>query len=156
MQLGVEVYRLPDAAMAKPQPWTPNPFEGRVRVDPGGVVTESAQMRFGAGAFRVDTDQPLGDLAILLLEPESPDSLFQWGSFLGILNRTEYAEGYVMEPMAQRMLADSPELAREFNEKLLNDADFASDTRTRLEWFYEKTPYYDQHYRVYPVVRVPK
>ena len=41
----------------------------------------------------------------MLLEPDGPDSFFQWGFFLACLQRTEYVEGYVMEPLAERMLA---------------------------------------------------
>ncbi len=99
------------------------------------------------------TDQPLGDLAMLLLEPASPDSYFQWGFLLEILNRTEYFEAYAIEPMARRMLADDAELAAEFRQKLLTDREFAGDPRARLEWFYEKTPYYDREYRLYPIAR---
>ena len=150
----VEIYHLPEAKMAAPKPFTPNPFEGHLRITPGAVSKESREQTFAAGTYRVDTDQALGELAVLLLEPESPDSLFQWGFFLGMLNRTEYTEGYVMEPMAQQMLEDDPALARSFQKKLIDDAEFAGDASARLDWFYERTPYYDKAYLVYPVARM--
>ena len=74
--------------------------------------------------------------------------------FLEILNRTEYAEGYVMEPLAQSMLERDPVLSEAFQKKLLGDPDFAADSTQRLQWFYEKTPYYDSEYLVYPVARI--
>ena len=145
----VERYRLPDAALDVAD----GPYEGRTRVAAGEVIREVQGLEIGPGWRRVDTDQPLGDLAMLLLEPESPDSYFQWGYFLEILHRTEYAESYVLEPMARAMLADDPELAAEFHAKLLAEPEFAGDPKARLHWFYEKTPYFDREYRLYPIAR---
>ncbi len=130
-----------------------DPFEGHQRVTPGEATTEVRQQWFAAGSARVATDQPLGDLAMLLLEPSHADSLFQWGFFLEVLQRTEYAESYVMEPLAERMLAEDPALAAEFQHKLLTDAKFAADPRARLQWFYRRTPYWDERWALYPVGR---
>ncbi len=144
-----EVLRLPDAALDAAN----TPFEGRARYSPGTPVAERRTLELRAGAFRVDTAQPLGTLAVLMLEPESPDSLFQWGYLAEILQRTEYFEGYVIEPMARAMLEADPELAAEFEQRLLADKDFAADPKARLEWFYQKTPYYDRRHRLYPIAR---
>lgn len=130
------------------------PFEGHIRVAAPGVVERRTE-RFAAGSVRIPTDQPLGTLVMLLLEPDSPDSYFQWGFFHSILSRTEYVEEYVMEPMAQRMLAADPELAAEFRRKLLEDQAFRGSSRQRLHWFYEKTPFFDERFRLYPVAREP-
>ena len=145
----VEMYRLPEAKLAESR----NPFEGHARVDPGPLEIEETVLSLAPGSWRVPTDQPLGDLAMLLLEPESPDSYFQWGFMLEILNRTEYVEAYVMEPMAARMLEEDAELAAEFRQKLLSDREFAGDPRARLQWFYEKTPFYDREHLRYPIAR---
>lgn len=91
----------------------------------------------------------------MLLEPQSPDSFFQWGFLLEVLNRIEYVESYIMEPLAQRMMQDDPRLAAEFRRKLADDAEFAADGRARLNWFYERTPFYDEQYRLYPIARAP-
>lgn len=127
------------------------PFEGRftVTVKP---ATERRRETFPAGSIRVPTDQPLGDLAVLLLEPASPDSFLQWGFFHSVFSRTEYIEGYIVEPMAEAMLRENPALAAEFNEKL-KDEKFRSDARERLQWFYRQTPFIDERWRLYPVAR---
>jgi hypothetical protein len=150
-----EIYRLPQAKIAEPTEWTPNPFEGHVRIDPGLPVSEKMTMTFPAGSYRIATNQDLGDLVILMLEPQSPDSFLQWGFFLEIFTRTEYSEAYVMEPLAQKMMAEDPQLAEEFREKLENDKEFAADAKLRLMWFYEKTPFHDRQYLLYPVARIP-
>ena len=90
---------------------------------------------------------------VVLLEPQAPDSLFCWGYFSEILQRTEYFEPYVMEPMARAMLDADPALRAEFDAKLEADTDFSGDANARLRWFYEKTPFYDTEYQAYPVYR---
>ncbi len=129
-------------------------YEGRVRVS-ARATSERRRVRLPAGTVRVPTDQPLGDLAMLLLEPASPDSLFAWGFFPGILQRTEYAEPYVLEPLAAAMLESDPELARTFRERLADDAEFRGSPRARLEFFHRRTPWWDARFLVYPVVRTP-
>jgi murein tripeptide amidase MpaA len=144
--LEVEMLRIEDPNLAAA------PFEGHMAVG-GKPVPEKRREHFVAGSVRVPTDQPLGDLAIVLLEPLSTDSFYAWGFFLEILQQTEYVEGYIMEPMAERMLAEDPKLAQEFVQKLHEDEKFRSSPSERLEWFYRKTPFYDDRWRLYPVAR---
>jgi len=151
-----EVYRLPGAAIAEPSDWTPNPFEGHIRIDPGEPDMQLIETTFPVGSYRISTDQPLGELLVLMLEPQAPDSFFQWGFFLEIFTRTEYAEAYVLEPLAQRMLENDVELQKRFQQKLASDEVFAGSQYQRLMWFYEQTPFYDEQYLLYPVVRIPR
>jgi hypothetical protein len=95
-------------------------------------------------------------LAALLLEPNSPDSFFQWGFFTEILSPTEYVEAYVMQPMAERMLAEEAQLKSEYEAKLKSDSTFAANSQERLQWFYERTPFYDEQHLLYPVGREAK
>jgi hypothetical protein len=145
-EVDVEMYRVEEPKLAE------TAFEGRVRVT-ARPVAERRRERFPAGSVRIPTDQPLGTLAVLLLEPSSPDSLFQWGFFHSILNPTEYIEPYILEPMAERMLAEDPKLAEEFRRKLATDDAFRSNARARLAWFYRQTPFYDARARLYPIGR---
>ncbi len=150
-----EVYRLPVAHIAAATDWTPNPFEGHIRIDPGPPVTEVIETTFPAGSYRIDTDQPLSDLIVLMLEPQAADSFLQWGFMLEIFTRTEYAEAYVLEPLARRMLATDSTLKSRFEKKLATDKTFADSQYQRLLWFYEQTPFYDNQYLLYPVARLP-
>lgn len=145
-EVPVEMYRIEKPAIA------PQPFEGHVLVS-GTPRAERRTVRFAAGSVRVPTDQPLGDLAIHLLEPGAPDSFFSWGFFLEALQQVEYVEGYVMEPMAERMLQEDAELRKKFEQLIASDVEFAADPQKRLQWFYEKTPFYDHDRNVYPVAR---
>jgi hypothetical protein len=144
----LEMYRLVDP---RPQSYDGfHPFEGRYTLKTG-VKAEMRRESFPAGSVRVPTAQPLGDLAVALLEPQSSDSFLAWGFFLEILQRTEYIEGYVLAPMAERMLATEPKLKAEFETKLREDPKFAADPQARKRWFYERSPYYDDRYLLYPV-----
>jgi hypothetical protein len=145
-EVACEAYRIEDAKLDE------QPFEGRARVS-GKPVPEKQTMRFPAGSVRVPVDQPLGVLAALLLEPSSGDSFFRWGFFLEILQETEYFESYVMEPMAERMLAQDAALRAEFDAKIASDSLFAADGDERLRWLYRKTPFHDERWRLYPVAR---
>lgn len=127
--------------------------EGHVAVAISGVTPERRNWSFPTGSVRVPTDQPLGDIVVLLLEPQSSESFFAWGFFPEVLSRVEYIEGYAIAPLAERMLAADPALKAEFEAKLAAEPAFAADGDARLQWFYERTPFYDDHYRLYPVGR---
>lgn len=55
--------------------------------------------------------------------------------------------------MAERMLAADPKLAAEFREKLASDDAFRASSEERLRWFYTKTPFLDERWKLYPVGR---
>ncbi len=127
--------------------------EGHVEIAAGPVVHETRSVTWPAGSVRISTDQPLGEMVTLLLEPQSDESFFAWGMFSEVLQRVEYIEGYAIAPLAETMLAADPKLKAEFEAKLAADPKFAADPDARLSWFYARTPYYDDHYRLYPVGR---
>ncbi len=148
-EVEVEMYRIHDAKLAD------QPFEGHALVN-GKPLAEKIVRRFPAGSVRISTDQPLGDLVVLLLEPNSPDSFFQWGFFLEIMSPTEYVEEYVMQPMAERMLAEDAKLKAELEQKLKADSTFAKNPQERLQWLYQRTPFFDGEWNLYPVAREVK
>lgn len=140
----VEMARLVDPKLGKAN-------EGRVPLTTS-VTRERRTETWPPGSVRVPADQPLGTLAALWLEAESPDGALAWGLLPGILQRTEYIEGYAIAPMADAMLRD-PATKAAFDAKLAADPAFAADGDARLAWFYARTPYYDDRYLLYPVGR---
>lgn len=127
--------------------------EGHVPITVETVTAEDRDWTFPAGSVRVPTDQTLGDLVVLALEPQSSESFFAWGMFPEVLNRVEYIEAYAIAPLAERMLDADPELRAAFEARLAADPEFAADGDARLAWFYERTPFYDDRYRLYPIAR---
>lgn len=130
-----------------------DPDEGHIPLDISSVRHAMRQEVMPAGSIRVPSAQPLGLLAAAMLEPEGGDSLLHWNFFPEILMRTEYIEGYAIAPLADRMLANDPALRKAFAAKLKKDKKFAADPEARLQWFYERTLYYDERYLLYPVGR---
>jgi Zinc carboxypeptidase len=126
-------------------------YEGRVRLN-AKCKMEQRRMRMPAGSVRVSTDQSLGALAAVLLEAESLDSYLQWGFFHAVLQATEYVEAYVMEPMAERMLADASVRAA-YDEAVARDPTLAASPDARLLWLYRRSPWADAHHLIYPVFR---
>ncbi|MBL0048096.1 MAG: M14 family metallopeptidase [Bacteroidetes bacterium] len=150
-EVAVEMYR-----MSNPQFLNSDgqvlPFEGRMLVNATTTIEKRNQV-FPTGSACISTDQSLGELAALLLEPNAPNSLFRWGFFMSIFHRTEYIEAYVMEPLIKKMLDESVELKKEFEAKKSSDANFAKNQTAIYEWFYSKSKYYDERYLLYPVGR---
>jgi murein tripeptide amidase MpaA len=147
--VSVEMLRLDDPRLGT------RANEGHVPVTVTSVTPERRDWTFQPGSVRVPTDQPLGDVVVLLLEPQSSESLFAWGLFPEVLSRVEYIEGYAIAPLAERMMAADPALKAEFEAKLAADPAFAADGDARLQWFYQRTPFYDDRHRLYPVAREP-
>ena len=146
-RIEVESYRFEDVTFA------PHPYEGRFAPRYTTIPTRETR-DYVAGTVVVPLDQKRAKVAVHLLEPEAPDCLLAWGLMNTIFEQKEYAESYVMEPIAQRMLAENPELKREFEEKLRSDEQFAGDPRARLGFFYRRSPYWDQTLNVYPIARL--
>ncbi|REG87073.1 M14 family metallopeptidase [Algoriphagus antarcticus] len=129
------------------------PYEGRFRFQSFELEKENSKVMLNPGSVRVKTDQPLGELLVILMEPESVDSFFQWGYFHSILSQTEYMETYIMEPMIAKMLYEDADLKTRFEAKKKTEANFAKSPRAIYQWFYAQTPYYDQNWKVIPVGR---
>jgi len=126
-------------------------FEGRVGVS-ATFTPQWRQMELVPGSVRVSTDQPLGALAVALLQPQAPDSFFSWGFFHGMFERTEYFETYAIIPWIEQQLAADPKLKQQFADAVKADANLQKDGRARLDWFYQRSPFYDETYLKYPVL----
>lgn len=144
--LQVNTYRFSDVS------FMPTPSEGRCRVARFNAEEITKEVIFPKGSAVVKTSQNGVRLLMNLLEPEMHGSLFEWGFFNHVLQRVEYFEVYKMEPMAQAMLAADPFLKEQFEAwKASFPKDKQPSQYTILNWFYERSPYCDKNYLVYPI-----
>ncbi|RYG09422.1 MAG: carboxypeptidase, partial [Caulobacteraceae bacterium] len=60
--------------------------EGHVPITVTQVTPHRRDWTYAPGSVRVPTDQPLGDIVVLLLEPQSSEGFFAWGMFPEVLN----------------------------------------------------------------------
>jgi len=146
--------------------WKDAPFEGRHPMfggEGGGaqpgrfgqctLTTETAT--FPAGSVVAALDQRLSKVVLHWLEPEAPDSAVRWGFFDSIFEQKEYGEAYVLEKLARENLAKDPALKAEFERRVQNDARFAASPQARLEFFYERSPWFlENRVGEYPVGRL--
>ena len=58
-----------------------------------------------------------------------------------------------MEPLAEQMLKADPKLAADFQHKLETDSAFRASADQRLHFFYERSPYFDERWLLYPIAR---
>jgi hypothetical protein len=118
-----------------------------------------------AGSYWVPMKQRRSRLILALLEPAAPDSMAAWG----LMDSVFFSEGagggrggrggldageYLSEPIARRMMADFPDLKKEFDAQVAADPKFAADSRARLAWWFAKSKYEPPENGRYPIVRV--
>ena len=145
--MDVESYKLTEPK------WSTNSFENRITLSCKPLPIAETRT-YAAGSVVVRLDQDTANVAIHLLEPAGPDSFVYWGFFNSIFEQKEYGESYQIEKVAVEMLAKDPKLKAEFETKL-KDEGFAKNPRARLNFFYERSPYYlNQKIGVYPVGRI--
>jgi hypothetical protein len=112
-----------------------HPYEGRQQIT-FNLSSLDEKVKLPKGTFVVQTNQRTLRVIVNLLEPMAPDSFVKWGFFNSIFERKEYAEAYVIEPIAKQMLKDDVKLGKEFYIKVDSDEDFKNNPSERLDFFY--------------------
>lgn len=147
--LAVETFRATEVKFDKPS------FEGHSAPTLKGEW-QAETRAVPAGSLYVPLAQAKARLVLALLEPLASDSLCAWGFFNTAFEQKEYMEPYVAEQVAQQMLAKDPALAAEFAQRLDGDEAFARDPQARLDFFYRRSPSWDERLDLYPVYRVQR
>lgn len=129
------------------------PSEGHHPISVTRVALERRLRSFHPGDLWVPLDQRGALVAIHLLEAQSPDGLLYWNAFDTVLERKEYAEAYVMEPIARDMLKQDHALAEEFQARVRSDTAFAKNPQARLDFFYRRSLWADPEQDLDPAVR---
>ncbi len=158
---GVRVYRLTKETEFKVSTyrffnpkWQPTSYEGRHPLTSFDMEETTITRTYPLGSAVIDMDQQAARVIANLLEPRGNGSYLYWGFFDGIFEQKEYAENYVMEELAKKMLAENPALKVEFEKKKQQDKSFATNPDAILNWFFSKTPYWDTRKDLYPVGRI--
>ena len=143
----VEMARIGDWSTAA------RPNEGHHPVQVASVTFERQQRTYRPGDAWVPLDQRGALVAVQLCEAQAPDGMVAWNVFDTVLERKEYGEDYVVEPLALQMLAKDPKLAAEFRAKLAADPAFAASPRERDDFFYRRSPWADPEQNLLPIAR---
>jgi hypothetical protein len=145
-ELLIQKYRLAN------DEFTVFPYEGRQQVKFNVVLLEET-VKVDAGTVIIPTNQRTLRVIVNLLEPMAPDSLIRWGFFNSFFERKEYAEPFIMEPIAKQMLKEDSKLSKQFYAKLEEDENFRNNPSDRLDFFYRNSPYFDKNEKIYPIMR---
>ncbi len=149
LTIHAEGYQLDDPT------WADKPFEGHLMLRNFTVHAVRREVALPAGSAIVRLDQRGANVVINLLEPQAPDSLLHWGYLNAMFEAKEYGEPRVVEQLAREMLAKDPALKVAFEQKLRDDPAFAASPGARLQFFFERSPWYAaQHVGAYPVLRL--
>jgi Zinc carboxypeptidase len=143
-EVEVEALRMADPQFAQ------RSYQGLTQVK-AGVERRMERRSLPAGTLWVPADQPDFAVAVQLLEPESPDSLLAWGLLSTVFEQKEYIDLRVLEGLVQEMIKN-PETAAAWKEAL-QDEKFAADPFARSQWWYRRTPYWDETIGLLPVFR---
>jgi len=128
-------------------------FEGHYPLQIKRLALEHRLRSYRAGDLWVPLDQPGARVAVELFEAQAPDGLMAWNYFDTVLQKVEYAESYVMEPIARQMMTRDPALAKEFHDRVAADSTFARDPRARLDFFFRRSSWADPQQDLHPVAR---
>jgi hypothetical protein len=135
--------------------WSANgaSFEGHHAISVKKVALERRARTYRPGDLWVPLDQKSALVAIHLFEAQAPDGLMAWNAFDTVFEKKEYGEDYVVEPLARKMLAEDPALAREFRARVAADTAFARSPAARVDFFYRRSKWADPLQDLHPVAR---
>ena len=130
------------------------PFEGHYLHYKVTVSKNNQNITFKKGDVIIKTAQPSFRYIIETLEPQAPDSFFNWNFFDTILQQKEWVSPYVWEDLALKILDKNPKLKVEFEEKKKNEKDFTDQWYAQLDWIHKQSKYYEKAHLQYPIYRL--
>lgn len=146
--LTVESYKIDDYETRK------SAYEGHYLHYNTKVKTSEEKLIFQQGDYIIKTDQNAMRYMLETLEPNAPDSFFNWNFFDTILQQKEGFSPYVWEDKAQQLLRANPKLQIEYNIKISYDEDFANNWYAQLDWLHKQSKNYEKAHLQYPVYRI--
>jgi hypothetical protein len=133
---------------------TRNAYEGHYLHYNVEVEKSVQPWRFHKGDYVVFTAQPAVRFVVETLEPQGVDSYFAWNFFDGILGQKEGFSDYVFEDIAAAFLKENPNVREELEARRQADPEFAKSKWAQLGFVYERTPYFEPTWNLYPVGRL--
>ena len=130
------------------------PYEGHYFHDTVSLEVVPGDVVVSPGDVIIPIHQDHARYVVETLEPAAMDSLFRWNRFDTILQRKEYFSPYVFEETAKRMLEENERLREEFEQKKKDDAEFAEDRYSQLQFLYERSNHYEASHLRYPIARL--
>ena len=131
-----------------------SPYEGHYLHYNTKVSSSTKNIKFYKGDVIVTTNQTGIRYLLETLEPEAPDSFFNWNFFDTILQQKEGFSPYVWEDKALEILNKNPKLKTEFENKKATNKTFADNWYTQLDWIHKHSANYESAHLNYPIYRI--
>ncbi|MBJ2176371.1 M14 family metallopeptidase [Aureibaculum sp. A20] len=128
-------------------------YEGHYQHYNTSIESKRKDMTFKSGDYLVYTNQPGVRYLLETLEPQGPDSFFNWNFFDTILQQKEGFSPYVWEDLAKEILDTNSALKKTFEDKRANDDNFANNWYAQLKWIHTHSDYYEKAHMEYPIYR---
>lgn len=129
-------------------------YEGHYQHYNTNVISTTRDISFKKGDYYILTDQIAFRYLLETLEPQAPDSFFNWNFFDTILQQKEGFSPYVWEDMAEDLLMKNNTLKRKFEEKKSAEPEFSKNWYAQLDWLHKQSPNYEKAHLQYPIYRV--
>ena len=118
------------------------------------TIKSVQKVTFHKGDLLIPVKQKGLRYIIETLEPEAPDSFFNWNFFDTILQRKEGFSPYVFEDLAVQILNEDPNLKSRFEQLKKQDKSFKNSWYDQLNFIYKNSKYHEKAFKLYPVYRV--
>ena len=129
-------------------------YEGHYQHYSTKVISTQKEVTFNKGDYYIKTNQPAFRYLLETLEPQAPDSFFNWNFFDTILQQKEGFSPYVWEDMALQLLDNNTDLKTAFEAKKQSEEAFANNWYAQLDWIHQQSAYYEKAHLQYPVFRI--
>ncbi|MBT8196353.1 MAG: hypothetical protein KJO64_07985 [Bacteroidia bacterium] len=132
------------------------PFEGHYLHHSTSITPKNMNVKLYAGDYLIICNQIQNKYILQTLEPEGPDSFFNWNFFDSILMQKEYFSDYLFDATAEKILSENAELKAELEALKQNDQNFADNAGAQLDFIYKRSEHYEKNHLRYPIIRLEK
>jgi hypothetical protein len=115
---------------------------------------DTISWQFRKGDLLIPMGNDKDRFVVEMLEPNGPDSYFNWNFFDAILQQKEWYSAYVFEDKAALILQQDSILNRRFQQKKQNEPAFAANAQWQLHWVFLNSPHYEKEHMRLPIFRI--
>ncbi|PWH81756.1 hypothetical protein DIS18_13830 [Algibacter marinivivus] len=131
-----------------------NAYEGHYPHYNVKLKTDVLDMSFSKGDFLIYSKQNAIRYLLETLEPNAPDSFFNWNFFDTTLQQKEGFSPYVWEDKALELLNNNPKLKEEFEHRKQDLTEFNNSWYAQLDWIFKQSEHYEKAHLQYPIYRI--
>ena len=150
VKLETEMYYITDMKTAQ------KPFEGHYLHSAVKVEPRVQTINYYKGDYVIYVNQKTNRYIVETLEPQAPDSFFNWNFFDSILGQKEHFSSYIFEDTATDLLKKNPSLKQKLEEEKVKNPELAKSAYAQLEFIYKNSDYFEPTFMRYPIGRLIK